>query len=297
MFEDAFIDAIDYDLVLDAEEATIDEMLKDCLDALDRTGMLESGVVPAAIDAAGQALETDVQKRRVHGIAAGNHAAVEAARAGDAGKGFAVVAQEVRVLAQRSAQASKEIKTLIMASDGEVKQGVDLVRKAGDALVGIVSGVQQVASLIGEIASASSEQASAVEEINSTVAQLDEMTQKNAALVEETTAAAQSMANQAGDLGQQMSFFKLARSSSFQSARAPAYSPSVGAGHAPARTGTTRMTAAHKSAPAAKPAVAAKPVAHRPAPARHAPAPKPAAGGGGALRHAASADGEDWKEF
>ncbi|CAK0743561.1 methyl-accepting chemotaxis protein [uncultured Gammaproteobacteria bacterium] len=139
------------------------------------------------------------------------NAAVEAARAGDAGKGFAVVAQEVRVLAQRSAQASKEIKTLIMASDGEVKQGVELVRKAGDALVGIVSGVQQVASLIGEIASASSEQASAVEEINSTVAQLDEMTQKNAALVEETTAAAQSMANQASELGEQMSFFKLRR--------------------------------------------------------------------------------------
>ena len=138
------------------------------------------------------------------------NAAVEAARAGDAGKGFAVVAQEVRVLAQRSAQASKEIKTLILNSDNQVQSGVELVKKAGDSLAGIVSGVQQVASLIGEIASASAEQASALDEINSAVASMDEMTQKNAALVEETTAAAQSMTGQASDLRSQMAFFKLA---------------------------------------------------------------------------------------
>ncbi len=137
------------------------------------------------------------------------NAAVEAARAGDAGKGFAVVAQEVRVLAQRSAQASKEIKTLILNSDSQVQNGVELVQKAGSSLSGIVQGVQQVAMLVGEIAGASAEQASALEEINAAVSAMDEMTQKNAALVEETTAAAQSMAEQASDVEGQMSFFTL----------------------------------------------------------------------------------------
>ena len=135
------------------------------------------------------------------------NAAVEAARAGDAGKGFAVVAQEVRVLAQRSAQASKEIKTLILASDGEVRDGVEMVKKAGAALNGIAEGVNKVAAVIADIATASSEQATALDEINSAVAGLDEMTQKNAALVEETTAAAQSMAGQARDLKDLMAFF------------------------------------------------------------------------------------------
>jgi methyl-accepting chemotaxis protein len=136
------------------------------------------------------------------------NAAVEAARAGDAGKGFAVVAQEVRVLAQRSAQASKEIKTLILDSDGQVRNGVDRVKKAGESLTGIVSAVRQVAGLIGDLAGASREQATAVDEINVTVAQLDEMTQKNAALVEQTTAAAQAMAGEAGELHRLMSFFE-----------------------------------------------------------------------------------------
>ena len=139
------------------------------------------------------------------------NAAVEAARAGDAGKGFAVVAQEVRVLAQRSAQASKEIKTLILNSDNQVQHGVELVKKAGDSLSGIVDGVQKVANLIGDIASGSAEQASALDEINTAVAAMDEMTQKNAALVEETTAAAQSMAGQAADLTALVAFFKLDR--------------------------------------------------------------------------------------
>ena len=135
------------------------------------------------------------------------NAAVEAARAGDAGKGFAVVAQEVRVLAQRSAQASKEIKTLITASDSQVRDGVEMVQKAGAALGGIVSSVNRVADMIEEMATASSEQASAIDEINSAVAQLDEMTQKNAALVEETTAASQAMAGQSRDLRDLMAFF------------------------------------------------------------------------------------------
>ena len=138
------------------------------------------------------------------------NAAVEAARAGDAGRGFAVVAQEVRMLAQRSAQASREIKGLLLDSDSQVKDGVVLVRQAGEALSGIVSGVQQVAGLVAEIAGASAEQASGLDEINATVAQMDEMTQKNAALVEETTAAAHSLGQLSESLKGLIAFFRVA---------------------------------------------------------------------------------------
>ena len=139
------------------------------------------------------------------------NAAVEAARAGDAGRGFAVVAQEVRNLAQRSAQASKEIKTLILDSGAQVRDGVDLVRSAGATLTDIVSGISRVADLVSEIARATAEQASGLDEVNSAVAQMDEMTQKNASLVEESTAAARSLEEQAGQLRQQMAFFALDR--------------------------------------------------------------------------------------
>ncbi|SMH54368.1 methyl-accepting chemotaxis protein [Azospirillum agricola] len=137
------------------------------------------------------------------------NAAVEAARAGDAGRGFAVVAQEVRQLAQRSAQASKEIKALILDSGTQVKDGVDLVRSAGKALTEIVTGISSVADLVGEIARATREQASGLDEVNIAVAQMDEMTQKNAALVEESTAAARSLEEQAGQLREQMTYFTL----------------------------------------------------------------------------------------
>ena len=137
------------------------------------------------------------------------NAAVEAARAGDAGRGFAVVAQEVRILAQRSAQASKEIKVLILDSDGQVREGVGLVRKAGEALSGIVAGVDRVASLISDIAHASQEQTQALDEVNKMVAQMDETTQKNAALVEETSAAAQSLAEEASGLRDMVAVFKV----------------------------------------------------------------------------------------
>ena len=206
------------------------------------------------------------------------NAAVEAARAGDAGRGFAVVAQEVRNLAQRSAQASKEIKSLIMDSDSQVRDGVELVQKAGGALDGIVRGVQEVAALISEMASASGEQASALDEINSAVAQMDEMTQKNAALVEETTAAAQAMAGQANGLKSLVGFFKLSAAASSMLS-APAVAP-------------VRVASA-SSAPVRRPAAAPKPAVKK-APAK----PKPVSSTPAAaetLRHAAEDD--EWKEF
>ena len=137
------------------------------------------------------------------------NAAVEAARAGDAGKGFAVVASEVRSLAGRSASASKEIKTLINESAGQVKTGAELVNGAGNTLKDIVASVKQVASIVSEIASASNEQATGIDEINTAITQMDEVTQQNAALVEENTAAATSMVEQARELEKLMSFFTI----------------------------------------------------------------------------------------
>ncbi len=137
------------------------------------------------------------------------NASVEAARAGEAGKGFAVVAQEVRQLAQRSAQAASDIKTLIQASNGQVTDGVQLVNQAGKALTDIVGSIGKVVGIVEEISSASQEQATGIQEINSSVTSLDQMTQQNSALVEESTAAARALSDQAGKLGELMTFFKL----------------------------------------------------------------------------------------
>ncbi|MCJ8518103.1 methyl-accepting chemotaxis protein [Pseudorhizobium tarimense] len=135
------------------------------------------------------------------------NAGVEAARAGEAGRGFAVVAQEVRELAQRSANAAKEIKTLISNSAREVEGGVSLVRSTGDALVEIAQLVERVNAHVETIATASREQATALQEINASVNQMDQMTQQNAAMVEETTAASQTLAEQSVQLQHLLSAF------------------------------------------------------------------------------------------
>jgi methyl-accepting chemotaxis protein len=138
------------------------------------------------------------------------NAAVEAARAGEAGRGFAVVAGEVRALAQRSSQASKEIKTLIATSNKQVTQGVELVNKAGTTLGEIVTSVKRVSDIVAEIAAANKEQSASVGEVQEAIGQIEQATQQNAALVEETTAALGSADNQVGDVTDVISFFQSA---------------------------------------------------------------------------------------
>ncbi|MDH4870281.1 methyl-accepting chemotaxis protein [Pseudomonas sp. BN515] len=137
------------------------------------------------------------------------NAAVEAARAGEQGRGFAVVAAEVRTLAQRSAAAAKEIKTLISDSVSKVENGNTLVAQAGQTMSDIVIAIKRVTDIMAEIAAASTEQSRGIEEVNGAVSQMDEMTQQNAALVEEAAAAAEALQEQAGLMAQSVAVFKL----------------------------------------------------------------------------------------
>jgi methyl-accepting chemotaxis protein len=137
------------------------------------------------------------------------NAGVEAARAGDAGRGFAVVAQEVRALAQRSAEAAKEIKELISTSSKQVTQGVDLVGQTGRALQSIVTKVAEIDALVSEISSSAQEQATGLNEVNTAVNQMDQVVQQNAAMVEESTAASHSLAQEAQEMSRLVMRFQV----------------------------------------------------------------------------------------
>jgi methyl-accepting chemotaxis protein len=185
------------------------------------------------------------------------NAAVEAARAGEQGRGFAVVASEVRTLAQRSAAAAKEIKDLIGDSVQKVDTGAKLVDQAGETMTEVVGSIRRVTDIMAEIASASIEQTGGIEQVNQAIGQMDQVTQQNAALVEESAAAAASMQDQAAKLAEVVGVFKLDRQ----------------AAHAPAKAPAARTHAVKTAAVAARPApVKARPAIGAPAAKRREPA-------------------------
>ena len=248
--------------------------------AVDRTrqGAEESGrVVGQAVQAMQQIEQSSTEISQITGVIdeiafqtnlLALNAGVEAARAGDAGKGFAVVAQEVRALAQRSAEAAKEIKALIASSSEQVGQGVKLVGQTGEALRRIVGEVAEINALVTEIAASSHEQATGLAQVNTAVNQMDQVTQQNAAMVEESTAASHSLAQEATALSTLVSRFDIGQ------ATAPS--------------------------PVAKAAAPVRHTAQRPEPDRPASpriAARPAAYAGGAATAAALAPGDDWTEF
>jgi methyl-accepting chemotaxis protein len=204
------------------------------------------------------------------------NAGVEAARAGDAGRGFAVVAQEVRALAQRSADAAKEIKTLISTSTQQVGQGVSMVGQTGEALQAIVGKVSEIDALVSEIAAGGAEQATGLNEVNAAVNQMDQTVQQNAAMVEQSTAASHALKGEANSLMQMIGRFQVSGAS------------------AAVRSTTRRAAPATQvSRPAPRPAVAPASSASRPGanPVRAAQAKLAAFAG------SAQPSSDDWEEF
>jgi methyl-accepting chemotaxis protein len=218
------------------------------------------------------------------------NAAVEAARAGEAGRGFAVVASEVRTLAQRSAQAAKDIKDLIASSSSQVQQGVDLVNRTGASLNEIVESVKRVAQIVTEIASASAEQSIGIEQVNKALSQMDEVTQQNSALVEENAATAKTLEHQASAMDERVGFFRVdgMGAEALDSARAS---------HAGAKPAAAKP-AAVKLAATSEPRAAAKRAVEK-APARRAPAALPPRRGPAARARTATVakEDQDWTEF
>ncbi len=204
------------------------------------------------------------------------NAGVEAARAGDAGRGFAVVAQEVRALAQRSADAAKEIKTLISTSSQQVSQGVSMVGQTGDALQAIVGKVSEIDGLVSEIAASGAEQATGLNQVNAAVNQMDQTVQQNAAMVEQSTAASHALKGEANGLMQMIGRFQVSGASA-------------------QRTTTTRRAAAptQVSRPAPRPPVAPATATSRPGanPVRAAQAKLAAFAG------SAQPASDEWEEF
>ncbi len=250
--------------------------------AVDRTrqGAEESGrVVGQAVQAMQQIEQSSSEISQITGVIdeiafqtnlLALNAGVEAARAGDAGKGFAVVAQEVRALAQRSAEAAKEIKALIASSSEQVGQGVKLVGQTGEALRRIVGEVAEINALVTEIAASSHEQATGLAQVNTAVNQMDQVTQQNAAMVEESTAASHSLAQEATALSTLVSRFD------------------IGEAAVPAPVA--------KAAPPVR-ITPQRPEPERPAPPPTRPASRSPAYAGGAATAVALAPQDDWTEF
>jgi methyl-accepting chemotaxis protein len=223
------------------------------------------------------------------------NAAVEAARAGEQGRGFAVVASEVRNLAQRSAAAAKEIKTLIGDSVEKVERGSKLVGQAGVTMDEVVASVKRVTDIMSEIANASQEQSAGIEQVNLSIIEMDGMTQQNAALVEQAAAAAQSLQDQAGELQRVVSVFRLIEG---ETAVHVPVAPVAAA--APVATRAVAVRPAPAAAPRAalkRPAPAARPAAAKAASkADTATAPAPAAKKA-APKATAAASSDEWEEF
>jgi len=215
------------------------------------------------------------------------NAAVEAARAGEQGRGFAVVASEVRSLAQRSAEAAKEIKTLIGRSVEQVEQGTVLVDQAGQTMGEIVGSIQRVSDIVAEIASASAEQSTGISQVGDAVGQMDQVTQQNAALVEESAAAAESLRGQAQQLVQAVATFKLPAGNQ----GAPLAMAS--AAQAPSAPSHSSHRAKSLSRPGVKAKAAAAPGKGLSPGTSHSPSPEPTR----LASASAQADTDEWASF